>query len=511
MPLRDGDRMLDKTLWGQVFAVLSLGLLFGSVWAARGQEVFSSAGFIPLNHVMNMVVLLAVAAMGERLAMSQRTYAAVGSVAFVVHVLAVAMAFALSDSMTLIALGLASTFFEGVAMAALQMVVLRYALTLGTRRAMVLMALSFLLGQVYDCVFMDAGQAVATAQWLLGSALAFGLLWGLVAVVRTDAAARDSQTGHSTDSGGKGPEGGSVLFVFPWGALVGFSAIVLLQYGLTQSFTGFGGIGSIAHYGLAAGVVMVVVRTVVACLCGLQIRWRADRLVSAVGLCWVVSLCVTLCTWGTGLAVVADWMRTAVYYALQVLPVAIALACAGANPKSTTSTLAVGMAVSLTNQVSRLVGWAIGLGELSNAHGALAAYLCVGIVVTVLSLAVIYTLLLNGASAASTPVAERAPVRAKDIAMRADDAEGSQSPTVQQAIDFAHRFDGVCSLYNIPAGERDALLQAVHGYTIDNIAANLGVSRETVKTSLSRAYARMGINGKQAFLSLIESADQSKG
>lgn len=473
-------------LWPMLWAVVALGALLGSVWASRGQMVFSTEAFIPLNRVASMAALLGIAAMGDRLALSNRAYAVVGSSAFGVHGVAVGMAFAIHDPMTLIALGVASTCFEGVAIAALEMVVLRYALSLGARVGAVVVAVAFLVGQVWDCVFMDGTAFVATVQWLAGSAVAFGALWALV---RADANIGDVKS--PTESVASGVP---LCHGAQWAFLL-FVGVVLLQYGFTQSFTGFGGIGSLAHYGLAAGVVMVVVRTGVVCLCGLRIDWHLEQVVSLVMVLWVAALGCTLCTWGSDFRVVADWARTAVYYGLQVLPLAVVLGWAARCPEASSSLLAIGMAVATANQVARFVGWAVGLDNLSRTFTGVVTLLVAGIVITVVAAAAVYGVLFA-----------RQRRQGENPRPQTFDAVPSEDATVEQAVEFARRFDRVCDLHSVPRGEREVLFLAVHGYTIDNIAAKLPISRETVKTNLSRAYTRMGINGKQAFLGLMEDA-----
>lgn len=52
--------------------------------------------------------------------------------------------------------------------------------------------------------------------------------------------------------------------------------------------------------------------------------------------------------------------------------------------------------------------------------------------------------------------------------------------------------------------ERDLLFEALHGRTVEGVAETLFLSRDTVKTYLSRAYARAGVNNKQAVLKLID-------
>lgn len=48
------------------------------------------------------------------------------------------------------------------------------------------------------------------------------------------------------------------------------------------------------------------------------------------------------------------------------------------------------------------------------------------------------------------------------------------------------------------------LFEALHGRTVEGVAETLFLPRDTVKTYLSRAYARAGVNNKQAVLKLID-------
>lgn len=78
------------------------------------------------------------------------------------------------------------------------------------------------------------------------------------------------------------------------------------------------------------------------------------------------------------------------------------------------------------------------------------------------------------------------------------------SAFARQEADFCRRFEQACNTHGLTQREREILFTAIHGYTIDNIADRLSISRETVKSGLARAYARAGVNGKQAFLALMD-------
>ncbi len=80
----------------------------------------------------------------------------------------------------------------------------------------------------------------------------------------------------------------------------------------------------------------------------------------------------------------------------------------------------------------------------------------------------------------------------------------SANAAVQDELDFQRRFEGFCEAYKIPERERQVLALAMRGHTIDAAAERLGLSRETVKTYLSRSYNRAGVGSRQAIREMIE-------
>lgn len=104
--------------------------------------------------------------------------------------------------------------------------------------------------------------------------------------------------------------------------------------------------------------------------------------------------------------------------------------------------------------------------------------------------------------------ASRAITPIQDSATAIPNQTPDASPLVAASVNFARRFEELASERGLTPRERDVLFEAVHGYTIDHIARKLSLSREAIKSSLTRAYARAGVSGKQAFLALMDGEDE---
>lgn len=105
---------------------------------------------------------------------------------------------------------------------------------------------------------------------------------------------------------------------------------------------------------------------------------------------------------------------------------------------------------------------------------------------------------------ASASAATGAPLLDANLgAERIVTADGLASP-------FARNLEAFCRRYDITPREREVLVEAMHGYSMENIGRKLFVSRETVKTHLRRVYSKAGVSGKQELISRIEHFGESK-
>lgn len=106
----------------------------------------------------------------------------------------------------------------------------------------------------------------------------------------------------------------------------------------------------------------------------------------------------------------------------------------------------------------------------------------------------------EGASEASDPIETAV---AADAAVAAGSAGFDEEPSP-----FARNLDAFCARYDLTPREREVLLEALHGYSMENIGRRLYVSRETVKTHLRRIYNKVGVSGKQELISFIDHYDE---
>ncbi len=70
---------------------------------------------------------------------------------------------------------------------------------------------------------------------------------------------------------------------------------------------------------------------------------------------------------------------------------------------------------------------------------------------------------------------------------------------------FALRLEAFCRTAGLTKREREVLIEAIHGYSMDNIAKKLFISSETVRTHMKSIYHKAAVKGKQELVILIDS------
>ena len=502
---------------------IGFGILFGSVTASRFQLVFGSEAFLPLNRVCSVIVLLALIPGVVRRHCTVKNLLVAAGASWLVHAVAVLLSQVLVEPIDLYALGMLSCAFEGAALGIMKLLYVLWALQLRPRLSVSAIAGGFLCGTVYDCLFMSSPAGAIVAQWLAGKGLSLGLLvWGFARakippvaevtgvagvagvaggarpVERADGAA-DADASHGASSGAS-PLRDPDFAAFA--AFMAFALVAMLVQGVFAVATGLGGVGGNAFFGLSTGIVMVVVRCAVLLYCAVCVdRMAYAPTTAAVTTLMVVALSLTSLFRGENLGLAGDLLRETAYYILQVVPLVMAMKVARTRPADRVALIAVALVVSASNHVTRFLCFLLVGGSTALGAWEVGALSFASIAVTAaFSMTAMYFEKPRTASYASSYASSGASYGAASGAT----PDAAWGPVLTAEIDFSRRFGAVCEQGGLTERERDVVLQAVHGYTIDNIADRLCLSRETVKTTLSKAYARAGVNGKQAFLARMD-------
>jgi DNA-binding CsgD family transcriptional regulator/uncharacterized protein (UPF0333 family) len=95
-------------------------------------------------------------------------------------------------------------------------------------------------------------------------------------------------------------------------------------------------------------------------------------------------------------------------------------------------------------------------------------------------------------------------VRQKAGLSRAGDSDETKPMLVDPFVVRLYAFERD---FGLSERECDVLTESIHGYSMENIGKKLFLSRETVKTYLSRIYAKAGVGGKQELITFIDHYD----
>ena len=509
-----GFDITEREVRATALVALCLGVLLGSTWVSRQQNVFGWDALLPLARVIAAVWLIVFALYARTHVPKDRHLVLPAGCSLAAHGACVALAGLLHDTGSLPALGFASAFFEGTAFAATELVALAIAArSLSGKMVGVAIAGGFLIGNVYDTLMMSAPGAVITVQWVIGKAVALALAVVLAARVDSRRPAVDEHDRHPR---GDADEYGRIRGIaFP----IALCVVLMLIQGVFSQVTGLGGVGAAAFYGLGSGFVVLVVRVLTLAYCA-----ALDRdvpLLSPLCLCavvWVASLGLVALRWDVDRGAAGALLLEAGYSTLQVLPLVALVQRSGDRISGDRSgdvendfgavyvVAGVAAALSLSNQPARFVG------SIALDPSVFDAQL-VG------TLAVCGSVVIAGLLAGGLIMAARGGEGTVDArsAYESDDGAAtlagkvSNDPLLSGEIAFIRGFREVCEERHVTPRERDVLFEAIHGYTIDNIAVRLSISRETVKTTLSKAYAHVGVSGKQEFLQLVEARKEQGG
>lgn len=492
-----------------VVGALTFGVLIGSIAAARGQAVFGSVLWLLLNRIVAICVFVVIAAMGRRRVAVVRPGAVfpIAAVCFGVHAVAVLCAGLGVTGFELVALGVVSVMFEGAFIALVELCVVsalrRYDLLI----ASVSIAVAFLINNLYDLLFIDVSPSIALAQWLVGGVLA---LVGLGLLVRFGALEPSvpDDTAITVEGDGTGvrePAIGSSIVRDSFVAFAVYCTMLMLFRGVFTGVTGLGGIGESSYFGASTDILMLVVRCLLIVWCVVAVgRVGKTATVLLTLVMWALAATVMVACWNGDAARFGDWIMLAAYYVIQVMVIVAAIEAAQRHCAQSRSLLACGLIVFNANHVTRFAGYLAFGGYAAFDVRDAAALLLVS--VTALIVCAAMAVIADTRHRTFGEAGDGRDVsRERELAHVDDGASLSdQDPLLVYERAFCESFVRVCDRTGVPKRERQVLFMAAHGYTIEGTASRLGLSRETVKTELARAYARTGTGGKQAFLAMVD-------
>ncbi|WP_303203252.1 LuxR C-terminal-related transcriptional regulator [Raoultibacter timonensis] len=476
---------------------ISFGILFGSITASRSQALFGSNLFTPASRLIcvALAVFCAAALKGHRL--SQRIIFTIVefSLAMQLFVIFVTRFFSQSEYF---ALGVVSAFFEGAALCFLTYWLLSYARNNATRFIAGVIASGFLIASIYDFCFIGQPPETIIAQWVFAKMGVIALLTVVFVLPRFKGKSGDAgiPLQPTTASQSKVPDTPWTKACLPFCAV---AATLFLIQGLFSNITGLGGVGSNSFFDHSVGIYVIGARAAILLLCLSGSAKLKPTSIAAV--CAVV--------WATGLLLVSASSDETAYfigaltlevgmYALQVLCFVVAVQYAQENEEQANQIIFSMVGIVFCTNVTRVLSsLALPVAMPETDPTSKMALVCLWLVVCIV-VAHYHAVYRIGRSFSEAPLLDTASSLI------------GQSDMAKRELRFGRRFHQMCKEKNLTDRERDVLFEAVHGYTIDHIAEKLCLSSETVKTYLSRAYTRIGTNGKQGVLKLIESRDSMR-
>lgn len=505
-----------------ILIAVALALLFCSAWTSRNPSIDAPEieVFVTRFSMMGAFVGLAFAFRNSEVAF--KPLATFGAIFLLTHLLSGSLAglFAAGSSEELALRGLSSVF-EGFGIALLELVLLVMAARFRPWVSAVIISAAYLLADVMYCTLLFAPSTVAPVALPTGELLSLVVVGCLLLLPRLRDPLIDSEDGSSEEAADMA-EDGEAYFVDPVGymgsvplpVVMIFVALITFVWGLVAQMSGG---GNIAFFDTTSEFIVIGVRLVVVAFCLLAgATFTFGSVATGCSLIWATGLLV-IAVAGNSLGVaIGGLIIKAGLYILQALVLVLAVRYAYEYP--TRGILVTGLAscMLLGGQISRfgcfLLEGIFGVAQWTEMALSWAWWLLVIAIVMVLSVRVSS----KRAAVVSEDVADEEPVsdgssedgtsqEGSALAYEGDDPVlVGDNPIRRRGIDFCLKFEQFSVEKHLSERERDVLFEALHGRTVEGVAETLFLSRDTVKTYLSRAYARAGVNNKQAVLKLID-------
>lgn len=472
-----------------VLPSLSLGLFLGSTWAALHFTGFGGLWSLPLTFIALIASGIALAAFAPARLMTDRKLLEIIVGASALHLLCVAGAAAFEGPSEALALGIASSLFEGAALACVGKTCLSLIASKGPRRSCIGVCGALFLSNAWYFIFIAAGSLVIGLQWALGEVASVAAL----AVATRRLAPVQNQNDEDTARG-------KAALSPSFAAFLATSAVLMVAQGIFSTAAGFG--VDPAFQGMSSSILVVGIRALMLLLCltGIFSSFSHIRALVAFSLLWIVLLTMNdtalfpaAATWSV------SFLALGQYVLMAFVLMAATHEAAGKGRGQASAILSLAFAAIMLNQPTRLIG------------------LVAGSSLTTLGLHVVCDAAMLAVSACAIVCLAWA-LRRQSLQVRA--AQAPESPSLQDGgfenlsavgrmlwkreQESFGQFIRFCETHGLSEREQEVLFEALHGYTVAAIAQHRDISQETVKTYLKRAYARVGCSNKQDLLAVMD-------
>jgi DNA-binding CsgD family transcriptional regulator len=496
---------------------LVLGIFLGAKWSSRYADVFGSAVPSLAWQIVAVLSLVFMAALVRNLnAVPFRLINRIGFAAFVIHVICVLTSLSVSGSAEVLALGIVSTCFLGIAIACAELLILSdialaFSAKPSPRSVAISISVGLLIANLYDTAWSNVSSSVAEAQFIVGVAVAFAYLWWATTKKR-----RDPGSAFSESTSASALASGSRAQGYLRGAVLLSATILILAQGALSFVYGFGGAGAHASFSLSTEILMLGVR--VMCIALIYFIAGKNYEPAAVALCGII--------WMTGISLLAIPLSADSalqepgmlvieigMYFLQALILSWACGARISQEGSRVSFVALAAAAVSACEVTRNLPHLFYSGDpVALAVPVLfSSAISVSVAMAILVLGAycssprkdssMRTLAGDGEGLAMADVLEPKPGSVPSAEANFSDAGDEE--IVLKGRDFARRIVIYCDANGLTDRERQIVFASLHGSTIGMIADDLGLSRETVKTHMSRIYRRCAVGGRQEMLERI--------
>ena len=147
---------------------LGIGLLLGSIWASRAQDVFGGPAYLPGGRAAATILLVLWGCALSRRPVGGPALLPIAVAAVVGHIGCLLFARFAAEPQDLAALGFAACVIDGIFITVALPCLLNATLRLDRARARLAIVFGFLVATAYSLVFSNLGAGVGLAQWVVG-------------------------------------------------------------------------------------------------------------------------------------------------------------------------------------------------------------------------------------------------------------------------------------------------------------------------------------------------------